>query len=270
MKNKPLNFDYIKQQATGKWLNTIFPAVHINLRGNGKKHQPCPLCGGTDRFRCDDKGGAGTWICNNCGAGDGVELVKRHLRYSVYDTFAQIADILGIDGGNNQISDEQRQKWQQEQQNREHEAQKQQAQNRQKAALLAQNRFDTAQMATKHPYLDKKGVQAHGLKIDEQGNLLIPLYSYESGHWTLCNIQSISPDCQGKYFIKDGQVSGACLLLGQITQNAPILIAEGYATAATLFECTNLATVVTFNSHNMQKVAPIIRKIAADCRIFGG
>ena len=41
------------------------------------RHGPCPVCGGKDRFRFDDKGGRGTWICSRCGAGDGIELVKR-------------------------------------------------------------------------------------------------------------------------------------------------------------------------------------------------
>ena len=35
------------------------------------------MCGGTDRFRFDDKDGRGTWFCNNCRAGDGISLVMR-------------------------------------------------------------------------------------------------------------------------------------------------------------------------------------------------
>jgi putative DNA primase/helicase len=38
------------------------------------KHTACPLCGGKDRFRFDDKDGGGTYICSGCGAGDGVQL----------------------------------------------------------------------------------------------------------------------------------------------------------------------------------------------------
>ena len=38
------------------------------------KHGPCPLCGGRDRFRFDDKDGRGTYFCSGCGAGDGVRL----------------------------------------------------------------------------------------------------------------------------------------------------------------------------------------------------
>ncbi|AKI27232.1 hypothetical protein [Moraxella phage Mcat5] len=103
-KRPPLNFDYIQTQATGHYVSRIFPAVGIKLHGNGKKHQPCPLCGGTDRFRCDDKDGTGSWICNQCGAGTGYTLVRDYTKKDAYETHALMADILGIDGGR-QISE---------------------------------------------------------------------------------------------------------------------------------------------------------------------
>ncbi len=44
------------------------------------KHHACPGCGGTDRFRFDDKDGRGTWICSQGGGGiaygDGWDLLK--------------------------------------------------------------------------------------------------------------------------------------------------------------------------------------------------
>jgi putative DNA primase/helicase len=41
------------------------------------KAGPCPLCGGgKDRFRFDNKGNLGTWMCQQCGAGNGYTLVK--------------------------------------------------------------------------------------------------------------------------------------------------------------------------------------------------
>ena len=43
--------------------------------GNGR-HCPCPVCGGKDRFRFDNKDGRGTYICNQCCSGDGLELIK--------------------------------------------------------------------------------------------------------------------------------------------------------------------------------------------------
>jgi phage/plasmid primase-like uncharacterized protein len=33
-------------------------------------HQPCPLCGGEDRYRFDDLNGTGSWYCNQCGGKD--------------------------------------------------------------------------------------------------------------------------------------------------------------------------------------------------------
>ena len=39
------------------------------------RHGPCPICGGVDRYRFDNKNGNGTFYCNRCGAGDGIKLV---------------------------------------------------------------------------------------------------------------------------------------------------------------------------------------------------
>lgn len=37
---------------------------------------PCPVCGGEDRFRYDNKKNRGTWYCRGgCGAGDGYRLI---------------------------------------------------------------------------------------------------------------------------------------------------------------------------------------------------
>jgi putative DNA primase/helicase len=62
------------ERARGRW-REILPRLGIETRFLRNKHGPCPLCGGKDRFRFDDKDGRGTWICSVCGAGDGVKLV---------------------------------------------------------------------------------------------------------------------------------------------------------------------------------------------------
>ena len=54
---------------------SVLPMFGIHERHLFNRHGPCPICGGKDRFRFDDKNGRGTWICNRCGAGDGVKLV---------------------------------------------------------------------------------------------------------------------------------------------------------------------------------------------------
>lgn len=61
------------QAAKGKWKGILL-TLGIPAEVLVCKHGPCPLCGGKDRFRWDNKDGAGTYICNSCGAGDGMKL----------------------------------------------------------------------------------------------------------------------------------------------------------------------------------------------------
>jgi putative DNA primase/helicase len=59
--------------ARGKWFDILKDAgLHEDLL-DGKQH-PCPMCGGKDRWRFDNKEDRGTWFCNSCGAGDGYKL----------------------------------------------------------------------------------------------------------------------------------------------------------------------------------------------------
>lgn len=80
--------------AKGKWKGILLQlGVPENcLTG---KHAPCPLCGGVDRFRFDNKESRGTWICNNCQAGDGMELAKRFTGLDFPQVAAQIDKIIG-------------------------------------------------------------------------------------------------------------------------------------------------------------------------------
>lgn len=270
-KRTPLDFEYIKSQATGNWVGRIFPAVGIKLHGNGKKHQPCPLCGGSDRFRCDDKNGTGSWICNQCGAGNGYTLVRDYSNKSAYDTHALIADILGIDGGKT-ISEADKKAWAKAQRERESAEKQAKKQARQDAAKIAQSRFNVATPCNSHPYLSKKGVQPHGLRVDSYGNLLIPLYYHNTntGNITLCNVQSIDQDGK-KLFIKDGLVGGAFYTVGDVSVgDGVILVCEGYATGASIFEAMagSYPVIITFNADNMVKCSSIIRTLYPQHRLI--
>ena len=63
------------------------------------RHGPCPMCGGRDRFRFDDHD-RGTWICNVCGAGDGVKLFMLYANIGFSEAVKAIAAFLGnrLDG----------------------------------------------------------------------------------------------------------------------------------------------------------------------------
>ena len=82
----------ITSETRNRWQG-IFNSLGIDV-GNGK-HQACPACGGKDRFRFDDKDGTGTWICNQCGAGNGFELVMRVLDVDFKETIRRIEGVIG-------------------------------------------------------------------------------------------------------------------------------------------------------------------------------
>jgi putative DNA primase/helicase len=50
-----------------RWLD-ILTGLGVPAKFLRNKHGPCPMCGGKDRFRFDDKDGKGTFFCNGCGA----------------------------------------------------------------------------------------------------------------------------------------------------------------------------------------------------------
>jgi putative DNA primase/helicase len=64
------------ERARGRWPE-ILPRLGIGTEFLRNKHGPCPLCGGRDRYRFDDRDGEGTYYCNQCGAGSGIILVRK-------------------------------------------------------------------------------------------------------------------------------------------------------------------------------------------------
>ena len=64
----------IRERCRNRWLD-ILTSLGVDSRFLRNKHGPCPNCGGDDRFRWDNQEGRGTYICSNCGAGDGFDLL---------------------------------------------------------------------------------------------------------------------------------------------------------------------------------------------------
>ena len=88
-----MKINEITTQAVGKW-QSIFSSLGIDV-GNGK-HCPCPVCGGKDRFRFDNKNGRGTYICNQCGSGDGLELIKNYYHCDAKEASNKVAEYLNL------------------------------------------------------------------------------------------------------------------------------------------------------------------------------
>jgi len=80
--------------AQGKWRN-LLPQLGVDAKYLVNKHGPCPICGGKDRFRFDDKDGRGRYICNSCGSGDGFQLVQGVTGKSFTQIAKAISDLLG-------------------------------------------------------------------------------------------------------------------------------------------------------------------------------
>ena len=116
--------------------------------------------------------------------------------------------------------------------------------------------WDSAGLAPHdHPYLLRKGVAAHGLRISKTGCLLIPAHDIDGRLWSLTRIM---PDGR-KLFLRGGRIEGCHYTIGSLDPCRPILIAEGFATAATLRELTDLPAVAAMMSGNLSAVARVIR-----------
>ena len=102
-----------------------------------------------------------------------------------------------------------------------------------------------------HKYLDKKGVNAYGIK-QSGDSLVIPLRS----DGEIQPLQFINAD-GSKKFLAGGRIKGCYHSLG--TPNDIIYICEGYATAASVREATQAAVVVAFNAINLKSVAESLR-----------
>lgn len=134
---------------------------------------------------------------------------------------------------------------------RQHDAEQKQRQ--QEAATASAKRWAAAVPADgQHQYLAAKGVKAHGLK-SEGAALLIPLRDTAG---VLHSLQTIAPD-GSKRFMPGGRTKGCYHAIGR--PSGKLLIAEGYATAATLHEQSGHAVAVAFNSGNLLPVAQVLR-----------
>jgi putative DNA primase/helicase len=121
---------------------------------------------------------------------------------------------------------------------------------KQAAAIL-----ETAQDADpSHPYLQRKGVGPHGLKVDATGRLMVPLRDARQKIWS---VQTIAPDGT-KRFLPGGRKQGLYWPLS--AKGKALVIAEGFATAASIREATGLPVVIAFDGGNLLPVAKAVRE----------
>ena len=133
---------------------------------------------------------------------------------------------------------------------------------REQAAAEAADMWARATTPYDHPYLSHKQVPAYGIReLDDE--LLVPM---RAGPGAYVGLQRILPG-GGKFFLSGTPAGGAYHVIGKPALNGRIVIAEGYATAASIHLATGLCCVVAFNAGNLEAVARKIRASMPDASI---
>ncbi|EQA6159164.1 primase-helicase zinc-binding domain-containing protein [Enterobacter hormaechei] len=246
------------KQACGHWPR-ILPALGVKVIKN--RHQACPVCGGSDRFRFDDKEGRGTWFCNQCGAGDGLKLIEKVFGVSASEAAGKVnaltgnlppvaPEVIAAAGAETDAS-------------------------RKAAASMAVKLMEKTRTATGNAYLTRKGFPGSecvmltathktGGVTFGAGDLVVPLYD-DSG--ALVNLQLINFEGL-KRTLKGGAVKGTCHIIeGQKQAGKRLWIAEGYVTALTVHHLTGETVMVALSSVNLLSLASLARQKHPACQI---
>ncbi|ELW9524149.1 MULTISPECIES: primase-helicase zinc-binding domain-containing protein [Enterobacter cloacae complex] len=253
-----MNVTETVKQACGHWPR-ILPALGVKVIKN--RHQACPVCGGSDRFRFDDKEGRGTWFCNQCGAGDGLKLVEKVFGMTASEAAGKVD---AVTGNLPPVAPEVIAA-----------AEAETEADRKAAAALAVRLMEKTRPASGNAYLTRKGFpdrecpvlsathKAGGVTF-RAGDVVVPLHD-DTG--ALVNLQLISSDGL-KRTLKGGQVKGACHVIeGKKQAGKRLWIAEGYATALTVHHLTAETVMVALSSVNLLSLASLVRQKHPACQI---
>ena len=120
------------------------------------------------------------------------------------------------------------------------------------AATAAAQRWEAALPApADHPYLAKKGVHAHGTRVEPDGFLIVPMRDTNGKLW---NIERINPaNFKDKKGLLGGRRTGLYYSIGK--PKSVLIVCEGFATGASIHEATGDAVAVAFNAGNLREVA---------------
>ncbi|MGL5331698.1 MAG: DUF927 domain-containing protein, partial [Aeromonas veronii] len=253
--------------ACGHWPD-LLAAVGIDIPRRGK-HGPCPACGGKDRFRLDDKAGRGTWICNQCGNGDGLDLVGKVTGRQPKEAAELIAPLVGLsDSGLDHATREQIHQQQQARAEQEH---KQAEQQRRKAARRATSISADIKQGVS-PYLERKALSGLPMPLTQRviavgeltyqpGSLVVTLWD-EAGE--LVNVQLINTEGEKRY-LPGGQKAGA---FHRIDGGELVAVVEGYASGLSVQAATGATVYCAMDAGNLQAVAQIARRQHPEARVL--
>lgn len=130
------------------------------------------------------------------------------------------------------------------------------------AARAARELWAQGRAAGASGYLERKRVAAHGVRFLADGTLLVPMVD---GAGELQNLQRIAPvkpaSGTDKRYLPGSRKKGLRHLVGLLDEATPVLLlAEGYATAASVHEATGRPVMACFDAGNLEHVARELRQ----------
>lgn len=137
-----------------------------------------------------------------------------------------------------------------------------------KAADNARIRIDAMPNASEdHNYLKSKNIPPYGVKLDGQ-NLAVPLMDI---HGNIKSLQWIDPN-GNKRFFPDAPLEGLFWSIGidTLNQNSQdtILLGEGFATMAKVYELTGIPSVAGFSCYYLKAIARELKNAYPKCKII--
>lgn len=140
-----------------------------------------------------------------------------------------------------------------------------------RAAQRATAMWKRCQPTGECDYLQRKGVGAYGVRFSPSGAMVVPLldvHNHIHGLQVVRGKDRRAGAMEKEYWPQGLEKKGKFHLIGMPQDGGILLVAEGYATAASLHACTGLPVAVAFDANNLAPVAEALRKRYKGLRIL--
>lgn len=281
MMDHNINAAAVTAAAQGQWRD-VLTANGIHLP-SPRQHGPCPICGGKDRFRMEErkaeKAARGVWVCSHCDCkgGDGLSLYQQATGQSMSEAIRSLASYLGLSGSMSAADHARIEKQRQKAAKAAEQQRVKEARQRDAAAALAQQMELEAVgcMAEQVPYLARKGLSGFGVEVlartyhhEDDGKQ----YSYKAGSLlvVLFNIDGVTTsaeiiDSEGrKMALAGGQKKGSAAYIEPLGDSLPenaahCGVVEGYATGLSVRALTGWPVFCGMSKAGLMDAARIAR-----------
>ncbi|MEC7839046.1 MAG: CHC2 zinc finger domain-containing protein [Chlamydiota bacterium] len=237
---------------------------YVDLKKNGSWH--VGLCPFHDEKTPSFFVEANHYHCYGCNEhGDVFDFLQRHLNLS----FTEALDTLASDYRISRISSmspTERKDVHDSIKRKREEENKALTERREAAADEAKKIWNSSSIEPENEkqqrYLYKKGIFPKGIRFGKNPegyeSIIIPIKNLQG---ELRSLQFISVDDEGrvyKYFLSNGEKQGNYFATDEITNAKSFFVAEGYATAISVHECSKTPVIAAMDSGNLLSVVEIL------------